>query len=245
VVKLNSLPISYPRNYFAIDNQLSFVSSDKNFRVSGFDSDQVVVYTQTCQAVTKLERTKIKLDADGYSVAFNGAGAETQYFVATTNSVVTPDLESVMLVGGDVYDYKDSLGLGAISFVSTLYNSTGPIVAFSPMDRLYGNIDVDGVPEIAIGRLPVRSVNELQVLLDKMEVYVGIQNPKTNVLVADAVDASLVYDFTQSSNAVASILPAGLWSVDKVYVDGLDYTAARQSLIKYYTLLGCTISLEV
>ncbi len=50
-------------------------------------------------------------------------------------------------------------------------------------DLYYGTIDSDFIPEIAIGRLPVRSINDLSVILNKIYLYneFGYQNWNSQV----------------------------------------------------------------
>ncbi|MCU0754126.1 MAG: C25 family cysteine peptidase [Xanthomonadales bacterium] len=68
----------------------------------------------------------------------------------------------VLLVGGDSYDYDDNLGVGSQSFLPTFYRVANPIVRFAASDADYADSNGDGAPERAIGRLPARTVEELQ-----------------------------------------------------------------------------------
>ncbi len=118
--------------------------------------------------------------------------------------------EYVLLVGGDTYDYFDYLDQGAISFVPTLYTRTDPIVHYAPVDPLYGDVDDDGVPEVSIGRWPVRTTMELEAVLDKTLRYADIDYPRTAVFSADAFDATSGYSFSAASEEMLSYLPADL-----------------------------------
>ena len=77
-------------------------------------------------------------------------------------AVAQMGVQYVLLVGADTYDYKNFLGTGSVSLVPTRYAAYGDIVRYAPADGLYVDRDRDGAPEAAIGRLPVRSVAELQ-----------------------------------------------------------------------------------
>jgi YVTN family beta-propeller protein len=68
----------------------------------------------------------------------------------------------VLLVGGDSYDYDDNLGVGSQSFLPTFYRVSNPIVRFAASDALYADRDGDGAPERAVGRIPARTIEELQ-----------------------------------------------------------------------------------
>ncbi len=67
----------------------------------------------------------------------------------------------VLLVGGDSYDYADNLGVGSVSFIPTTYRVASPIVRFAPSDLPLVDFDQDGTPNAALGRLPVRTIDEL------------------------------------------------------------------------------------
>lgn len=134
-------------------------------------------------------------------------------------------IRSVLLVGGDTYDYQNALGLGSKSFVPTPYTQTDPvIVRYAPADALYGDLNDDGVPEVAVGRFPVRTSAELSLVVAKTLAWTGMENA---VLAADQSDATL--NFTALSNGLASALPAGL-EVSKVYIDALGLAGARTAL---------------
>lgn len=135
-------------------------------------------------------------------------------------------IRSVLLVGGDTYDYQNALGLGSKSFVPTPYTQTDPVVVrYAPADALYGDLNDDGVPEVAVGRFPVRTSAELSLVVAKTLAWTGMENA---VLAADQSDATL--NFTALSNGLASALPAGL-EVSKVYIDALGLAGARTALL--------------
>jgi hypothetical protein len=136
----------------------------------------------------------------------------------------------VLLVGGDTYDYFDYLGGGAVSFVPTLYTQTDPIVRFAPVDPLYGDINSDGVPEVAVGRWPVRTTAELEAILDRTLRYADIDYVRTAVFSADAYDAPAGYSFSAASEEMLGYLP-GTWQAARVYLDELYLEEARQLLI--------------
>ena len=132
-------------------------------------------------------------------------------------------LSSVMLVGGDVYDYHDNLGVGATAFVPTLYARTGDLIGFAPVDSLYGDMDDDGIPDIPVGRLPVRTNQELVALVAKSQQFGEQQGRTTAVLTADEQTSTSAYDFSASSEQVAAILDGRGWTLNRQYLD--DYLA--------------------
>lgn len=111
-------------------------------------------------------------------------------------------LRYVVFVGGDTYDYKNHSGLNSIGFVPTLYRATSEFVRWAPVDMLYADTNGDGVKELAIGRLPVRSNAELGNLVAKTLAYPTAGHGRRVHWVADRDSSS--YPFAQVS---ASYLP--------------------------------------
>lgn len=138
--------------------------------------------------------------------------------------------EYVLLVGGDTYDYRNVLGLGSISFVPSLYAPTGPIVRFAPADPLYADVDGDGVQDLAIGRLPVRTAAELDAVIAKTLAYGRKGYPRTAVFAADQFDATAGVSFAEISERFVSRLPAG-WTAASAYLDALGVAGARAALV--------------
>lgn len=88
----------------------------------------------------------------------------------------------VLLVGGDTYDYQNVLGINSVSFIPTNYRRTSDIIAFAPSDAVYADTDSNGVPNIAIGRWPVRTNAELNAILGKTLNY---QNTHKALFISD------------------------------------------------------------
>lgn len=134
-------------------------------------------------------------------------------------------IRSVLLVGGDTYDYQNVLGLSSKSFIPTLYAQTDDVVVrFAPVDALYGDVNGDGVPDLAVGRFPVRTSAELDLMIAKTLAWRGLERA---VLAADASEANL--NFSALSDGLAAALPAGL-PVSRAYMDTLGLAGARATL---------------
>ncbi len=138
--------------------------------------------------------------------------------------------EFALLVGGDTYDYFDYLGAGSMSFIPTPYAQTDRIVHFAPVDSLYADFDSDGIVEMALGRLPVRTVGELERVVAKTLAYDGVGYGSTAVLAADSADLTSGYSFTDASEELRAQLPAG-WQTELAYMDDLGVGGARQLLL--------------
>jgi hypothetical protein len=138
-------------------------------------------------------------------------------------------ITSVLLVGGDTSDPFGYRGAGSLSFVPTPYRSTGPFVAFAPVDSAYGDLDGDGVPEVAVGRWPVRTASELEAVVAKSLAFEARRDTATILLAADRIDGS--YSFGDASEALRAQIPEG-WTVLRAYVDGIGVADARKSILK-------------
>ncbi len=138
--------------------------------------------------------------------------------------------EAVLLVGGDSYDYHDNLGLGSVSFIPSLYLATDEVVRHAPVDPLYGDVDGDLVPDVAVGRLPVRTPDELAAVVERTLEYGEVVYGGTALLAADAYDVAAGYSFTAASEDLAARLPAD-WALERAYMDELGLAGARQRLL--------------
>ncbi len=138
------------------------------------------------------------------------------------------DTRFVLLVGGDSYDYKDYLGLGAVSFVPSLYVESGRI-AFTPADAMYGDVDGDGVPDLPVGRFPVRTDAELTAIVNKTLAYDYKDYGRTFLSATDAYDSNQRLSFVDIGDDLLAGLDPG-WQVEHADIDVLGLEAARAKL---------------
>jgi hypothetical protein len=136
--------------------------------------------------------------------------------------------EYVLLVGGDTYDYRNYTGRGSISFIPSLYFKTGLTANFVPVDPLYTDLNGDDLPDLAIGRFPVRTQSELQMLIEKTLDYAGKDYGRTAVFASDKFDGSVYYK--DASLGMSSALPLD-WTVENIHLDDLSLAAAQSRLI--------------
>ncbi|MEM7481847.1 MAG: C25 family cysteine peptidase [Acidobacteriota bacterium] len=142
-----------------------------------------------------------------------------------TEAVPALGVRYVLLIGGDTYDYLDHLGLGSLSFIPTPYRRTDALVTFAPVDSVYGDLDGDGVPEIPVGRLPVRSEEELATVLAKTLAYP--QTPAGALLAADSEPSGA---FADATDRTAGRLPTD-WPTERVLLDDQAVGEARTRLL--------------
>jgi hypothetical protein len=135
----------------------------------------------------------------------------------------------VILVGGDTYDYHDHLGLGPVSFVPSLYRATGDIVRWAPSDAAYADLDGDGLQDLAIGRLPVRTTAELAAVLDKTLDYDSRSYLGNALVAADYSDAGANEPFWTAAEKMIESFPPD-WTTDRIYLDLTPLADARAEL---------------
>ena len=132
-----------------------------------------------------------------------------------------------LLVGADTYDYKDHLGSGAMSFVPTAYAATGEVVRHAPADPLLGDVDGDDLADLAVGRWPVRTRDEADLMVAKTLAYATAQHAGRAVFVAGGSEPAL--DFATLSGSLSAALPDG-WNTTQATVDALGAAGARSRL---------------
>jgi hypothetical protein len=121
----------------------------------------------------------------------------------------------VVLVGEGTFDYKDLQGYGD-NMVPPLM--VGTPYGLVPSDNRFVDVEGDdGVPEMAIGRLPVVTEEELKVYVGKVLAYEssGGQWTQRVLMVADDPDNGV--NFPADSDDVAALLPAA-YTAEKVYL---------------------------
>ncbi len=138
----------------------------------------------------------------------------------------------LVLAGGANYNSVGLLpaGTSTLSHIPTPYVPVNQLVNFAPGDALYGDVTGDYVAEVAVGRLPVRTVAEASEAVRKILAYEA--QPATNrvLLASGAKDIELDLDFRAATTSFASTL-SPTWAQTRVDVDTLGAAAARTALI--------------
>jgi hypothetical protein len=131
----------------------------------------------------------------------------------------------VVLVGEGTYDYKDNLGYGD-NLLPVLMVAT-PHGLFASDNRFVDVVGNDGVPEMAIGRLPVATSSELIALIGKIKAYEGASGSWRDhvLMVADGPDDA--GNFPVDSDVVAALLPSQ-YTAEKIYLSEHTTGDARQ-----------------
>jgi uncharacterized repeat protein (TIGR01451 family) len=137
-------------------------------------------------------------------------------------------ITAVLLVGGDTYDYFNYAGSGSISFIPTPYARTDALITFAPVDPQYGDLDGDQVPDIAVGRWPVRTLDELEAVIAKSMRFGDRTDAPWALLAADRVDGP--YSFAEDSEQFSALVPE-TWGQTKAYADILGLADTRQLIL--------------
>jgi hypothetical protein len=116
----------------------------------------------------------------------------------------------LLLVGDATLDPRDYAGLGDGDFVPTKQVPMAQISLETASDDWFADSDNDGLPELAIGRLPVRTAEQAREMISKVLEYEdsnGAGWTRNVLLVADQNDEHS--DFEASADALGHALPPG------------------------------------
>ncbi len=134
--------------------------------------------------------------------------------------------EYVLLVGGQTYDYNDYLNNNAISFIPTNYRQTSTQINYAPTDYPYTDINHDLQPDYALGRWPVRTIQDLSHIVNKTLQWQQ-SHPKTEnntLLIAEQKDTNNT-DFAGQVDSIAHDLSLNPNLISRVFID--DYLNAN------------------
>ncbi len=140
----------------------------------------------------------------------------------------------VLLMGDGNYDYKNNGGYNEINYVPPLLYEIDPWINQTSADNRYAAIiGEDILPDLYIGRLPVKSVQEVQAVINKITTYESLPAENWNrqaLLIADNNDGS--NDFVASSNHLAGLLPEE-YSVSRVHY-GVTHTTVDSARARIF-----------
>jgi hypothetical protein len=135
-------------------------------------------------------------------------------------------LRYVLLVGDDTFDYHDYARTGAVSYLPSLLAWDGEFGRI-PSENHYADVDDDGRPDVAIGRLPVQTPEEAAAVVDKIAAQGALAGARRHLAAVDD-QAQGGVSFRAEADALAASLPAGAELRLAEVSGGID--AARASL---------------
>ena len=131
----------------------------------------------------------------------------------------------VLLAGSASYDPKNYNGFGSYDLVPTRLIDTGFTETAS--DDWFADFDLDGIAELAVGRLPAHTADEATRTVGKLISYES-SSPRNSALLM--ADENLGFDFEGANNRLAPLFPAGI-SVQQINRGRIGTEAARQQLL--------------
>jgi hypothetical protein len=139
-----------------------------------------------------------------------------------------PGPRYVVLAGDGTYDFKDNLGTGVPNQVPPMMVLTSYLETAS--DAAYAAVNgEDLLPDLAIGRLPAATVDELQRMVTKIVAFETSGNTFGGraVLVSDNPDRA--GDFVANAETLAATV-LDMKEVEKIYLSQLGATATRSQI---------------
>jgi hypothetical protein len=135
------------------------------------------------------------------------------------------------LVGDATMDPRDYAGFGDADFVPTKQIAMAQIALETASDDWFADTDDDGLPELAIGRLPVRNAQQAQDMVAKLLAYEDGNSAgwtRSVLLVADQNDD--MSDFEASTEALVRFVPRD-YAVQRVFTGVSGPEVARLQLL--------------
>ncbi|HKP85331.1 MAG TPA: C25 family cysteine peptidase [Blastocatellia bacterium] len=207
-----------------------------NWRDAGHAADLVVITTR--ELAGSVDPLIALRQSQGYKVAIadvediydefsfgNKSPQAIKDFLAYARAKWQTAPRFVLIAGDASLDPKNYFGNGDFDLVPTRLIDTQLMETAS--DDWFADFNGDGVAEMAVGRLPIRSPQEAALMIAKITGYDGAAKPEGVFLISDGKDG---YDFAGASARLRSMIPAGT-SVEAVERDGMDATAAKSQVM--------------
>ena len=207
-----------------------------NWRDSGHAADMVIITTSDLTG--SVDPLIALRQSQGYRVAIadvvdlydefsfgNKSPQAIKDFLAYAKAKWQTAPRFVLIVGDASIDPKNYQGQGDFDLVPTRLIDTQFMETAS--DDWFADFDVDGIAEMAVGRLPVRTAQESASMVAKIKGYDGAANPEGVLLISDSRDG---YDFASASAQLRSSIPADT-AVEGVDRDKLDAATAKSQVM--------------
>lgn len=133
----------------------------------------------------------------------------------------------VLLVGDGSYDPRDYLARGRYDLVPSKLLDAGAMETAS--DDWFADFDDDGIADLAVGRLPVRTPAEASTVVGKIVSRTFDPSQTSALMVADR-DGPDGYNFESATDGVQALLPAGT-SVSRVNRRAQDAGVVRSQIV--------------
>jgi hypothetical protein len=140
---------------------------------------------------------------------------------------ITPAPSFVLLVGDGNYDFKNNLGWNEENYIPPYLDDVDPWIGETATDNRFVTISGDDIlPDMYIGRFPVKTAAEAQTMVEKVINYEQVEpsggwNAK-QLFVADNKDSA--GNFPVLSDGIINTYIPDWYTVDKVYYGSPPYT---------------------
>jgi len=149
-------------------------------------------------------------------------------FLARANSSWQTPPRFVLLVGDASFDPRNYLGPGNQDFLPTKLLDTTYMETAS--DDWFVDFDNDGLPDMAIGRLPVQTAEEAATVVSKLIAYDQSEAGDWATEALMVADLSDTFDFEGGTQEVDALLPESM-TVWSIYRGQAGDEAARASIL--------------
>jgi Peptidase family C25 len=147
-------------------------------------------------------------------------------FLAFTKANWDPAPRFVLLAGDGTFDYKNYFGLSDNDVVPAKLVDTSYLETSS--DDWYVDFNDDGLPDMAIGRLPVRNATEASRMVGRIIGYDSQPVANSALLVSDSSNDG--HDFAAASKALRPLLPPAM-AVSEIQRGTADDASLHDKLI--------------
>lgn len=146
----------------------------------------------------------------------------------------------VVLLGDATYDFKDYLGTGVRNQAPPLLVKTTYL--WTASDSAFGAVNgEDALADLALGRLPAKTVEEARVMVEKVLEYEASGEGLSSRAVLVADDADSAGDFQADAEEIAGSLLASR-EVRKIYLGQLGVDATRSATLEAFDEGAGTVS---
>lgn len=147
---------------------------------------------------------------DEFNYGITSANSIRSFLQFAKNNWQTPP-DYVLILGDTSYDPRGYTGITGVNFVptkmfDTAYEETGS-------DEALADFNDDGLSEIAIGRIPVKTNAEVTQILNKVVIFEQTSGQGFTRGTLFASDLPIGYDFAGMNQRLANELPAGTTSI--------------------------------
>jgi hypothetical protein len=143
-----------------------------------------------------------------------------------------PSLRYVLLLGDATYDYKDYLETGVENHVPVKTLKTRYV--WTASDPWLGAVNGEDIlPDVAVGRLPASSVEEVELLVEKILAYESGEGDPLAPMVLIADNPDIAGDFVADADELASGVLSGE-TIEKIYLTELGTGATRSAILQAF-----------